>query len=78
MRAKINDRPRQNPAYRLASPFRSRALATADVPSRVPVNDGTVPMRLTVLMMPFGRVACDEVHPVFMAQALYQGNVKLT
>ena len=78
MRAKINDRPRQNPAYRPASPFRSRTLATADVPSRVPVNDDTVPMRLTVPMMPFGRVACDVAHPVFMAQALYQGNVKLT
>lgn len=78
MRAKINDRPRQNPAYRPASPFCSRALATVDVPSRVPVNDDTVPMRLTVPMMPFGRVACDEVYPVFMAQALYQGNVKLT
>lgn len=78
MRAKINDRPRQNPAYRPASPFCSRALATADVPSRVPVNDGTVPMRLTVPMMPFERVARDVVHPVSMAQALYQGNVKLT
>lgn len=78
MRAKINDRPRQNPAYRPASPFCSRTLATADVPSRVPINDDTVPMRLTVPMMPFRRVACDEVHPVFMAQALYQGNVKLT
>lgn len=78
MRAKINDRPRQNPAYRPASPFRSRTLATADVPSRVPVNDDSVSMRLTVPMMPFGRVTCDVVRPVFMAQALYQGNVKLT
>ena len=66
---------------RLIGPLRSFALARlwrwTCLPT-VPVNDDSVSMRLTVPMMPFGRVTCDVVHPVFMAKALYQGNVKLT
>lgn len=66
---------------RLIGPLRPFVLARSrrrTLLPVVPVNDDTVPMRLTVLMMPFERVARDVVHPVSMAQALYQGNVKLT
>ena len=66
---------------RLIGPFRPFVLVRLRRRTLLPVvlvNDDSVSMRLTVSMMPFGRVACDEVHPVFMAQALYQGNVKLT